>query len=176
MDYEKKYKEALKWVREIYPTMTGCDKEDAEHYFPELKKTKDERIRKALIENFKFFGGDHLETSKWGRDDDLLVTDILAYLEKQSEEARNIALPKDEVSDDLELAAERYACRYADSKYGHDKIKKAYTAGAQWQKEQMMKALLDMEKDSVEVEHKYGEGGRELYLKMLGILRPFEED
>ena len=86
------------------------------------------------------------------------------------------SLPQEPVSEDLELAAERYACRYADSKYGHDKIKKAYTAGAQWQKERMMKALLDMEKDSVEVEHKYGEGGRELYLKMLGILRPFEED
>lgn len=86
------------------------------------------------------------------------------------------SLSQEPVSEDLDLAAERYACRYADSKYGHDKIKKAYTAGAQWQKERMMKALLDMEKDSVEVEHKYGEGGRELYLKMLGILRPFEED
>lgn len=47
---------------------------------------------------------------------------------------------------------------------------------ANWQKKQILKALLDMEEDSVEVERKYGEGGRELYLKMLGILRTFEED
>ena len=43
----------------------------------------DENIRKSLIENFKFFGGDYLETSKWGKNDDLLVTDIIAWLEKQ---------------------------------------------------------------------------------------------
>ena len=36
--------------------------------------------------------------------------------------------------------------------------------------------LLDLEQNSVEVERKYGEGGRELYLKMLGVVRMFEED
>lgn len=46
-------------------------------------ESEDERIRKTLIENFKFFGGDFLETSKWGKDDDLLVTDIIAWLERQ---------------------------------------------------------------------------------------------
>ena len=49
MDYEKKYKEALNWMRSIYPTMQGADREDAEHYFPELKESEDERIRKGLI-------------------------------------------------------------------------------------------------------------------------------
>ncbi len=44
---------------------------------------KDEKIRKALIENFKFFCGDFPETTKWGKDDDLLVTDIISWLEKQ---------------------------------------------------------------------------------------------
>lgn len=86
------------------------------------------------------------------------------------------SLQAEPVSEDLELASERYACKYSDSKYGYKKVSEAFQAGANWQKEQMMKALLDMEKDSVEVEHKYGEGGRELYLKMLGVVRMFEED
>ena len=38
IDYKKKYEEALGWMRAVYPTMTGADKEDAEHYFPELKE------------------------------------------------------------------------------------------------------------------------------------------
>ena len=55
------------------------------------------------------------------------------------------SMQKEPVSEDLELASERYACRYADSKYGHDKIKKAYTAGAQWQEEQMLAKAIDGE-------------------------------
>lgn len=46
----------------------------------------DEEIRQALIENFKFYCGDELKNSRWGKDDDLLVTDIIAWLEKQREE------------------------------------------------------------------------------------------
>ena len=48
MDYEKAYKEALNWIRSIYPTLTGSDKEDAEHYFPELHESEDERIREWI--------------------------------------------------------------------------------------------------------------------------------
>jgi len=43
----------------------------------------DERIRKGLIENFKWFCGDFYETTKWGKDDDMLVRDIITWLEKQ---------------------------------------------------------------------------------------------
>lgn len=50
MDYEKAYNEALGWMRKIYPTLTGTNKEDAEHYFPELKESEDEMIRKEIIE------------------------------------------------------------------------------------------------------------------------------
>lgn len=38
----KAYDEALDWMREIYPTMEGIVKEDAEHYFPELKEYDDD--------------------------------------------------------------------------------------------------------------------------------------
>ena len=48
-EFEKKYKEALGWMRDVYPTLTGAAKEDAEHFFPELKDSEDERIRKDLI-------------------------------------------------------------------------------------------------------------------------------
>ena len=34
----KAYDEALEWMRKVYPTLTGAAKEDAEHYFPELKE------------------------------------------------------------------------------------------------------------------------------------------
>ena len=44
MDYEKKYNEALEWMRDIYPTMEGFVKEDAEHYFPELREGQENNV------------------------------------------------------------------------------------------------------------------------------------
>lgn len=46
------------------------------------------------------------------------------------------SLPAEPVSEDLELASERYSCRFSSSKYGYDKIKTAFKAGANWQEEQ----------------------------------------
>ena len=48
----KRYDEALNWMRELYPGLHGATKEDAEHFFPELAESEDERIRKALVEYF----------------------------------------------------------------------------------------------------------------------------
>ena len=67
-------------MRELHPTLTGSDKEDAEHYFPELKESEDERIRKELI---FFFESEipqcsipeHAEKMK----------QFIAYLERQKE-------------------------------------------------------------------------------------------
>lgn len=42
-------------------------------------------------------------------------------------------------SNDLEYASEKYACRFSSSKYGHEKVKDAFIAGAQWQKEHLWK-------------------------------------
>ena len=42
-------------------------------------------------------------------------------------------------------------------------------------KRYVLDELYGMEKNSVEVEEKYGKGGYELYLKMLGYLRGLEE-
>ena len=46
------------------------------------------------------------------------------------------------VSEELEYASEKYACRFSSSKYGHDKVKDAFIAGADWQKEQFEKERL----------------------------------
>ena len=52
MNYEKKYKEALGWMEKLYPTIAGAIKEYAEHYFPELVESEDEKIRRLLIRLF----------------------------------------------------------------------------------------------------------------------------
>ena len=56
MDYEKKYKEALSWMQSLYNGLHGVTKEEAEHYFPELKENEDERIRRFLINFIKACG------------------------------------------------------------------------------------------------------------------------
>lgn len=55
------------------------------------------------------------------------------------------SLQEEPVSEELEFASEKYACRFTSSKYGHDKIKATFKAGAKWQKEQMMKDAIGRE-------------------------------
>jgi hypothetical protein len=76
MDYEKKYNEALKWMRELYPGLHGATKEDAEHFFPELRESEDERIRRILIEVVNITPASIAVHNK---------RDLLAWLEKQKE-------------------------------------------------------------------------------------------
>jgi hypothetical protein len=75
--------EKLKEAKRLYETANADQRYVLESLFPELAESEDERIRKGLIENFKWFCGDYPETTKWGKDDDLFVKDILAWLEKQ---------------------------------------------------------------------------------------------
>ena len=72
----KKYDEALEWIRKVYPTLTGADKEDAEHYFPELTESEDERIRKCIIRLLQVGGYMPLEDKE----------KAFAWLEKQKEQ------------------------------------------------------------------------------------------
>ena len=78
----KRYDEALSWMGELYPTMEGAMKEDAEHYFPELKESEDERIRKEIrdylyndLHNISQLTPRTNEFEKW-----------LAWIEKQGEQ------------------------------------------------------------------------------------------
>ena len=50
MEYEKKYKEAQKWIESIYSELSHEQQMEAEAFFPELKESEDERIRKILVE------------------------------------------------------------------------------------------------------------------------------
>lgn len=77
MDYEKKYKEALGWMQSLYNGLHGKTKEEAEKYFPELKESEDERIRKELI----FYLGDMPEDTELRNG--ITNRDVLAWLEKQ---------------------------------------------------------------------------------------------
>lgn len=82
MDYKEKYEKALEWMKSIYPTMQGSDKEDAEHYFPELTESEDERIRKILIHIVKG------ACNKYGIKyigDEITEEKLLSYLEKRKE-------------------------------------------------------------------------------------------
>ena len=81
MNYEQKYKEALSWMQSLYKWMGIAMKEDAEHYFPELTESEDERIRKELLYWLKSKDGQTLPIDKYNA--------AIAWLEKQSEDARN---------------------------------------------------------------------------------------
>ena len=76
----KKYDEALGWMRKVYPTLTGADKEDAEHYFPELKESEDERIRKEILEDIRNVKA--ISSEEYRKKADRWI----AWLEKQKEQ------------------------------------------------------------------------------------------
>ena len=56
----KAYDEALEWMRKVYPTLTGADKEDAEHYFPELKESEDEKMWRKLMDHLDWHSNNRL--------------------------------------------------------------------------------------------------------------------
>ena len=78
MDYEKKYKNALEWARQVMNGETGFIRKEVEEIFPELAESDDERIRRELIEHVI-----------WSEDNQDISTDEmerwLAWLEKQGE-------------------------------------------------------------------------------------------
>ena len=80
MNYEKRYKEALEKARQLcaYPT-TKPFISDLQDLFPELKESKDEKIRKVLIEFFSMGAKYNLHT------DGIADKDIIAWLEKQGQ-------------------------------------------------------------------------------------------
>jgi glutathione S-transferase len=85
MNYEQKYKDALKWMQGLYSGLHGATKEEAERYFPELKESKDERIRKAIYNALKY-----LETELYCDFlDDVDILDAYAWLEKQGKQTHS---------------------------------------------------------------------------------------
>ena len=81
MDNEKKYKQLHTLISDLYPFMSEYCKEKVEGFFPELAGSKDERIRKALLEMVHDTTGDEL----WV-DYNVHKEEALAWLEKQGEQ------------------------------------------------------------------------------------------
>ena len=53
MNYKIMYENAQKWVECIFPELSCERRMEAEAFFPELKESKNERIRKAIIEHLR---------------------------------------------------------------------------------------------------------------------------
>lgn len=81
MDYEKAYKEALKRAKESLNdgTISQNTIDYLHDIFPELKESRDEKVRKALIKQFNSLN----TIVNWGG---IKREDILAWLEKQGEQ------------------------------------------------------------------------------------------
>lgn len=79
----KAYDEAIKLARDYYKANLKLDRVDEnlvlEDIFPELKESKDERVRKEIIETFKILGDGKIPV-------DINYADIFTWLEKQGEQ------------------------------------------------------------------------------------------
>ena len=65
-----------------------------------------------------------------------------AHKGETSEEILAEMRGEEPISEELECASEKYACRFSSSKYGHDKVKNTFIAGAKWQEQQFEKERL----------------------------------
>jgi len=74
MDYEKKYKEAQKWIESIYSELSHEQQMEAEAFFPELRESENERIRKEFCKDIWTF----IPNEKAHK--------YIAWLEKQGEQ------------------------------------------------------------------------------------------
>lgn len=83
MDYEKKYKEAIKRASNIHKDAVEMENsmvtKTCEVIFPELKESEDERIRKDIKQHFLYLDDSFPDKAKW-----------LNWLEKQGEQKPNV--------------------------------------------------------------------------------------
>lgn len=78
MDYEQRYKEALNEAKAIHKIIKKKDlKPIIKQIFPELKESKEEKIRKELIQYLKDYP--NLPNGQYSRND------FFTWLEKQTE-------------------------------------------------------------------------------------------
>ena len=97
MNYEKKYKEAQKWIESIYSELSHEQQMEAEAFFPELKENEDERIREEIIATIHLYYGEPLEDE---------AKEMIAWLEKQG-----TPQDKGEISDGYHTFNELYYYR-----------------------------------------------------------------
>lgn len=89
MDYEKAYKEALERARQVHTTNVDENKKSTEYIFPELAESKDEKVRKALIDLiYKIYANtSYITCDEHER--------ILTWLEKQKGEQKPVQNEED---------------------------------------------------------------------------------
>jgi len=95
-NYEKKYKEALGWIQSLYNGLHGKTKEDAEHYFPELKENEDEKIKRCISDVVRKYGMEFATGT-------VTKEKMLAWLEKQGEQN---STPKFKIGDTIHKIGE----------------------------------------------------------------------
>ena len=101
INYEKKYKEALEKARKTLEKSSAKDvaKLVVEYFFPELKESEDEKIRKGIIELVKqsseildkknqeqmldWLEKQGVKTSKWTEADKTIMEDIIGYYQSE---------------------------------------------------------------------------------------------
>ena len=89
MKTEEEYKaEVLQLIRDLYPTLKGEERKRAEHLFPELIESEDEKIRKDIIVYLQYsmaFDKSFLDKRyNWSQKD---CSKWIDWLEKQGEHA-----------------------------------------------------------------------------------------
>lgn len=127
--YEKKYKNALEWARQVINGETGFIRKEVEEVFPELAESEDEKIRKELIE--------HIKANKWA--DYVLFQkfspdDVIAWLEKQESVEEIVERCKDSWYNKGKIAG-RAEGLSDDEKYQqgwHDAIEKQGKQNSAW--------------------------------------------
>lgn len=77
MDYKKKYYEAQEWIKSIYSELSHEQQMEAEAFFPELKESEDEKIRKWLISQLK------IKSDDTNFDLNIMIDKAISWLEKQ---------------------------------------------------------------------------------------------
>lgn len=80
MDYEKKYKNALEWARQVMNGKIGFVRDEVQEIFSELAESEDERVRKEIVEFInRVYERQALILTDEEKDD------MIAWLEKQGE-------------------------------------------------------------------------------------------
>ena len=100
MDYEKKYKEAQKWIESIYSELSHEQQMEAEAFFPELKESEDEEIKKWIIDDIRYnMNNEPLNNSEYKKKAERAI----AWLEKQGEQK---PIPKFKIGDTMRTLQE----------------------------------------------------------------------
>ena len=84
--YEKKYKEAQKWIESIYLDLSHEKQMEAEAFFPEIAESKDEKIRKWLIRTLKSLNSSPVQIDGSYE----MMLPAIDWLERQGEDKKEI--------------------------------------------------------------------------------------